>query len=161
MAVSATHQFDKDFDTVWAYFTDQAKQTAKFEGLGSRNVEFIACEDQGGTFVVHFKREVPANPPSMLKKFVSEWTPMEEKIEWADDGAGGRKATYSAKTLSGPNVTITGTMHLVNDGGKCANNISLSVDVSVPLVGKKLAAFVEGDTEKMLDAEHAFTSAAL
>lgn len=157
MTVTAKHTFGKGVDDLWALVSDGDAQKAKFEALGARNVEIIKAEKDGGNFTIEYQRDVQADPPSFAKKFVSEWNTLREKIVWTDDGNGGKKGVYSSETVGGPSATINGTMHIQPEGDGCSNTITMTASVNVPLVGKKIAAMIEGDTEKALEEEYGYT----
>lgn len=161
MTVTAKHTFNKGVDALWALVSDGDAQKAKFEALGARNVQIQKAEGDGNNFTIEYQRDMPADPPAFAKKFVSEWNTLQESIVWTDDGNGGKKGVYKAKTVGGPSATIEGTFHIQPEGDGCSNTISITATVGVPLVGKKIAAMIEGDTEKNLDDEYAYTKNAI
>ncbi len=157
MAFKATHKYSKDPQTVLKMLVDQTYMEKKFEALGATNIKFLECGVSGGQHVLKTNRVVPTNPPGFAKKILGTTNTLDEVDTWEDTDADTVKGTFEVDVQGAP-IKISGTMVLTPDGGGCVNTITGEAKVSVPLVGGKIAKFVEGDTEKGLADDYAFTS---
>jgi hypothetical protein len=146
------HHYDYPADAVFKFFSDPDLIQAKFEGIGTRNVEVLECAAADGG-ITQTKREVPANVPGLLKKFLGAWNKVTQTEEW-EQGEDGERVCDLNVEIAGVPVTVSGTMTLRSEGSGCVNDIRIKVSCSIPLVGGKLADFVAGDTEKAMDAEY-------
>lgn len=160
--IKSLHRYDQDVDTVFKNLTDPDFVKTKYEGIGARNVEIVkAAEDSGGRSM-ETKRELPANVPGLLSKFLGAWNRIEQTETWQGGAGAQRQAKMSINIVSLPlglsvPVTVTGTQTLSADGGGCTNEVQMSVNCGIPLVGGKLADFVGGDIKRFMDEEYEFT----
>jgi len=151
-----THHYDQTVDIIFNTFTDPDFIAAKYAGVGCRNAEIVERTEHAGGVTLITKREVPANVPGLLKKFLGEWNKVVQTEQW--QGEPGKARTCDLKIeLMGVPVTVAGTMNLHPTDSGCANEIRINVNCSIPLVGGKLADFVASDIKKNMDAEYAFT----
>ena len=155
MSHSTKHSFSASFDEVYARITDKNFLQAKYEGIGGRNVSFSEAGQDGDVFRLKSSREVPSNPPGFARKFLSDWNKMEETMEWSRNPDGSAHGAYTGKVKGVPGV-LEGTFDLRADGSGCVEDIVMTAHIRVPLVGKKIAAIVEGETAASLVDEYAF-----
>ena len=155
MIVSASDSYNHTTEQVYATFTTPEFYAHKFEGVGARNVQVLDVSNQDGTFVITTQRDVPADVPGLLKKFVGEWNTIKQTETWQSYGDGEFGSELSIDAAGVP-VQISGTMLLRPEGEGSVNDIELEIQCSVPLVGKSLAEFVAADTRKSLAEEHRF-----
>jgi hypothetical protein len=155
LEIRGLHQYNHDVDTVFRVFHDPAFITAKYQGIGARNVELQECSGEGDTRTIRVRREIPADVPSLLKKFLGAWNKVEQTEEWQGQGNGVRSCEMDINVVGVP-VKVSGTMTLSPDGSGCVNDVRITVTSSIPLVGKFLAEFVGNDTKKSMDAEYSF-----
>jgi hypothetical protein len=132
----------------------------KYEGIGARNVEVLECAGSEGRYTVKVKREVPADVPSLLKKFLNPWNTIVQSETW-EGKAGGPYRCKLAVEIAGVPVGMGGEMELRSQDGGCVNDVRLEVKCGIPLIGGKLADFVGGDAEKATQAEYEFIRAHL
>jgi hypothetical protein len=157
MTITAKDEYKASFDQVYKLLTDQAFLEKKYqEGVGSRNIVFEECKQDGEVFRIRWARDVPADPPSFAKAFLSAWNHLTEVMEWRDDKGGGKEALYRGK-IKGVPITIYGEFHLKPSGSGCVEDIEMEAEVSVPLIGGKIAELVERDAKKNLTGEYNFT----
>jgi len=157
--IHGEHHYDHPADAVFKYFSDQDLIQAKFESIGTRNVEVLDCAGADGG-VTQSTREVPANVPGVLKKFLGAWNKVTQTEEWGSEEGGERVCDLSVE-IAGVPVNVSGTMTLRAEGQGCVNDIRIKVSCSIPLVGGKLAAFVAGDTETAMNDEYDYIKAQL
>jgi hypothetical protein len=88
MKIKALHQYAKDVDTVFGLFHDPDFMTVKYQGIGARNVEVLECAGSEGRYTVKVKREVPADVPALLKKFLNPWHTIVQSETWEGKAGG-------------------------------------------------------------------------
>jgi hypothetical protein len=155
-SVTAVHEYDYAVETVFAAFTDPDFYLEKFEGIGHRDVEVVACSDDDDVFAIKTSRQVPLDVPGPLKALVGAWTTVIQNEEWLE-GEDGEFLNELDIASEGVPAKMTGTMTLyaTEDGG-CVNEVTITIDCSIPLLGGKLERFVADTTSEQLDAEYAF-----
>lgn len=147
--------YQANLDTVYQLLTNEEFLRQKYESVGSRNLEFQECKQDGDVFRICWTREVPANLPSFAKPFLDPWNKLVEEMEWRDE-EGGKEGLYEGK-IKGGIITINGEFHLKPKGSGCVEDIEMLVTVSIPLVSGKIAELVKNDTSKNLKGEYEFT----
>ena len=153
MKVRRDHEYAHGTDAVFALFTDADEIEAKQEALGARNIRIKECEADDDAAVVCFVRELPADVPGILKKFLQPWNTVQQSEQWrvCDDGV--YKADIDIDIANVP-VTVTGTLKLQPVDGGCVNHVRLNVDSGIPFVGKTLAEFVAKDCKRIIAGEY-------
>ncbi|MEE4379227.1 MAG: DUF2505 domain-containing protein [Candidatus Competibacteraceae bacterium] len=159
MDIHGEHHYDHPAAAVFKYFSDPDLIQAKFESIGTRAVEVLECAEIDGG-VTQSKREVPANVPGVLKKFLGAWNKVTQTEEWGPEEDGERVCDLNVE-IAGVPVTVSGTMTLRSEGQGCVNDIHIKVSCSIPLVGGKLAAFVASDTETAMNDEYDYIKSQL
>lgn len=160
MKIRRDHEYAHSTATVFALFTDAAEIKAKQKALGARSIRVEACEkDQDGA-TVRFVREMPAEVPGMLKKFLQPWNTVTQSEQWSDSGDDTYTADLTIEIANVP-VTIGGTLELVPTDDGCVNYIRLNVDSGIPFVGKTLAEFVAKDCKRIIAGEYEYISSQL
>lgn len=153
MEVRAAHTYNQNVDTLFKHFADQEKVLSKHQALGARDIEVIKFEASDTSLDVIISREVPADVPGAMKKFLGEWNTVKQTESWSGTPGKGYKCNISID-LDGVPVTIKGTMELSADGEGCVNNVCLDVTCGIPLVGKKLAEFVGKQSKESMELEY-------
>ena len=142
---------------MFALFTDREAICAKQEALGARNIRVEECETSADGAVVSFVRELPADVPGLLSKFLQPWNTVEQTERWtcyADD-------VYQAELdidIAGVPVTIEGTLELEPLDEGCVNHVRMTIDCGIPFVGKTLAEFVAIDCKRLIADEYDYIS---
>ena len=160
MTIEKSYRYDEAFEKIYQKLTDETFLRAKYEGVGSRNVEISECAQDDDVFRIEWSREVPGNPPAFARKFFGDWNRLSEIMEWTLEDDGTAHADYQCKISGVPGV-LEGEFDLRPDGKGCVEDIIMKASISIPLVGRKISGLVEEDTEKQLDEEHDFTLANL
>ena len=157
MRISRDHEYLHSTDAVFALFTDRDAIIAKQEALGARNIRIEECETSADGAIVRFVRELPADVPGILSKFLQPWNTVEQTERWtsyADD-------VYQAELeidIAGVPVTIEGTLELEPLDGGCVNHVRMTIDCGIPFVGKTLAEFVAIDCKRLIADEYSYIS---
>lgn len=160
MKIRRDHQYAHSTDAVFAMFTDAKEIKAKQKALGARKIRLEECESDEAGAVVRFVREMPADVPGMLSKFLKPWNTVEQSEQWrrCDDDV--YKATLDIDIANVP-VNISGTLELEPTDDGCVNHVRVSVDCGIPFVGKTLAEFVAKDCKRIIADEYDFISGRL
>ena len=156
MTVKVTHTFKASFDELYRCLTNEDFLRKKYESVGSRNVEIKECGQDDDVFRIEWTREVPSNPPGFAKKVLSEWNRLEEIMEWSLEDDGSAHANYLCKVSSVPG-DLQGEFDLRAVGDGCEEAIVMQANIKIPLLGRKIAGFVEEDAHTNLVKEYAFT----
>ncbi|MDQ5908807.1 MAG: hypothetical protein QG599_900 [Pseudomonadota bacterium] len=155
MKIKVLHHYNQDVDTVFSRFHDPDFMQEKYVGIGARNVEVLECSGSDGAYRIKVKREVPADVPGLLKKFLNPWNTVVQSEHW-EGKAGGPYRCQISLEISGVPVSLGGEMELRTQDGGCVNDVRIEVKCGIPLVGGKLADFVGSDAEKAIQAEYEF-----
>jgi hypothetical protein len=153
--ISTDHTYAHSSDAVFAFFTDSKKVKAKQKALGARNIRMIECGRHSAGASVRFARDLPAEVPGILSRFLQPWNSVEQSEEWRICDDGGFESDLSIDVANVP-VTVGGTLHLrpVDDG--CVNEVRLAIDCGIPFVGKTLAEFIAADCERLIALEYEY-----
>ena len=157
MKIRRDHQYAHGTDVLFALFTDAGEIEAKQEALDARNIRIEECEKDEDGATVRFVRELPAEVPGMLKKFLQPWNTVTQSEQWSDAGDDTYTADLTIEIANVP-VTISGTLELVPTEDGCVNYIRMSVDCGIPFVGKTLAEFVMKDCKRIIADEYKYIS---
>ena len=157
MNISRDHEYAHDTDTLFALFTDADEIEAKQQALGARNIRIEECATNADGVAVRFVRELPADVPGLLSKFLQPWNTVAQSEQWT----GYTDDTYEAELdidIANVPVTVKGTLQLEPVDGGCVNHVRMSVDCSLPFVGKTLAEFIAKDCKRLIANEYAYIS---
>ncbi|MEM7282438.1 MAG: DUF2505 domain-containing protein [Pseudomonadota bacterium] len=155
MIISAAHKYSQDTNKLYEVFTDANFYQEKFSGVGAKNVQILDASDADEKFSITTQRDVPADVPGLLKKFLGEWNTIKQTEVWQSYGDNEFGSEISIEAAGVP-VKIGGSMLLRPEGDGCVNDIELEIECSVPFVGKSLAEFVAADSKKSLEQEYQF-----
>lgn len=156
MSIQQSHHYDADAGRVFELMTDEGFLRDKYAAFGHEGFEVLEHSIDGDRVTVRTKRVVPANVPAFARKFISPRSTVVQTERWEGPPAGARHGTWTIEVEGAP-VSISGTMSLDPDAGGCRHVIHGEVKVSIPLVGGKIARFVEDDSVKSVADEVAFT----
>ena len=157
MKIRRDHEYAHGTDTLFALFTDARQIKAKQKALGARNIRVEECDRDADGAVVRFVRELPAEVPGILSKFLQPWNTVEQSEQWQSCDDGVYKADLAIDIANVP-VTISGTLKLEPAEEGCVNHVRMTVDCGIPFVGKTLAEFVAKDCKRIIADEYAYIS---
>ena len=157
MKVRRDHEYAHGTDAVFDLFTDAGEIEAKQEALGARNIRIEECDRDDDGAVVRFVREMPADVPGILKKFLQPWNTIEQSEEWQTCEDGVYEADL-AIDIRGVPVTVEGTLQLQPTDEGCVNHVRMTVECGIPFVGKTLAEFVAKDCKRIVREEYEYIS---
>lgn len=158
MEVRDLHRYDRDVETVFALFVDAEAMKAKQEATGARNVK-IRVSGEGDRREVFIEREVPADVPRVLKKFLGAWNKVVQKERWVKEGESWR-GEFSID-VSGAPLKISCTTLLRPEGEGSVAEIVVRINSGIPIVGRKLEAIAADSTRTSMVEEYRFLKGAL
>lgn len=146
-----TINYSQDIDTVYRFVTDPDQIKKRCEASGERNVR-IQVEESGGTTIITSTREIDSDLPGFAKKLFSATNTIIERREWRD--AGDKKTCKSHIDVVGTPGEIDSNVTISPSGSGCTYDIEFEATAKVPLIRKKLEAFVEKTTMEGMREEH-------
>jgi len=155
MKVRRDHEYAHSTDAVFAVFTSKKEIRAKQKALGARDIRIEQCKKDKSGAVVRFVRELPADVPGILSKFLQPWNTVEQSEEWRLCDSGVYEADLVIDIANVP-VTIKGTLELEPLDGGCVNHVRMTIDCGIPFVGKTLADFVAIDCKRLIAEEYEY-----
>ena len=153
MKITRDHPYAHSTEAVFALFTDADEIEAKQEALEAREIRIEECEREADGATVSFVRELPADVPGILKKFLQPWNTVQQSESWRICDGDVYKADMEIDIVHVP-VTISGTLKLKPTDDGCVNEVRLDVDCGIPFVGKTLAEFVAADCKRLIAMEY-------
>ena len=153
MKIRQDHEYAYELEAVYALFTDAEEVAAKQEALGARNITIEECELYEDGADVSFVRELPAEVPGVLAKFLQPWNTVQQSEQWRANENAGYDAALDID-IAGVPVTITGTLELEPVEGGCVNHVRIDIDCGIPFVGRTLVEFVAKDCERLVAEEY-------
>ena len=157
MDIHQDHEYAHSTDDVFALFTDSNAIKAKQKALGARKIRIEECSTDAEGAVVRFVRELPAEVPGILSKFLLPWNTVEQSEQWwccTDD-------VYQAELaidIANVPVTITGTLELEPLNNGCVNHVRINIESGIPFIGKTLSEFVAKDCTRLVAEEFEYIS---
>ena len=155
MKIRQDHEYAHGTDVVFALFTDRKEIKAKQKALGARDIRVEECDTDADGAVVRFVRELPAEVPGVLSKFIQPWNSVEQSEQWRRLDGGAYEADLDIDVANVP-VTVSGTLELEPVKSGCINHVRVAVDCGIPFVGKTLAEFVAKDCERIIADEYEY-----
>ncbi len=155
MERSATHTYDAPIDVVIAMFADPDAVTARYESMGHRDVEVLECSMTDGSLTVRTSRVVDVDLPGFARKVLQPTNTMVQTDAWTEAADGGWDGTFAVEVAGAP-VHLSGAMRLTPAGSATTMDLTIRMDVKVPLVGGKIADWAgKNDVRTTMDAEFA------
>lgn len=155
MKIRQDHEYAHDLEAVYALFVDAEEVEAKHAALGARNISIEECELYEDGADISFVRELPAEVPGVLARFLQPWNTVNQAEQWRSSERGGYDAELDID-IAGVPVTITGSLVLEPVEGGCVNHVRIDIGCGVPFVGKTLTEFVGKDCERLVSEEYVY-----
>jgi hypothetical protein len=156
MDVKRSHTYAAPIEVVIAMLSDPEATTAKYDGMGHRDIEIVDCSAGDGTLHIESSRVVDVDLPGFAKKFLKPTNTMRQTDEWLETEDGSWDGTF-AVDVDGAPIELSGVMRLTPDDDACTHEVTITMHVKVPLVGGKIADWAgKNDVVKTLEAEFAF-----
>lgn len=156
MDVKRSHTYAAPIEAVIAMLSDPEATTAKYDGMGHREIEILDCAAGDGTLHIESSRIVDVDLPGFAKKFIKPTNTMHQTDDWQETDDGTWTGTF-AVDVDGAPIELSGVMRLVPDDDTCTHEVTITMNVKVPLVGGKIADWAgKNDVRQTLEAEFAF-----
>lgn len=154
MKITRTHTFDAPIDAVWAMFADPASHVAKFESMGHREITVVEHEHGDDAVRLVVQRVVDVDLPGFARKVLQPSNTVVSDDRWRRNPDGSCGGEFTVDTQGAP-VKARGTTRLTPAGERTDYEVTVDVEVKVPIIGGKIADWAKGDISKQFDAEFA------
>ncbi len=156
MKLNGSHVYPVPVGTVIAMLADKSATTEKYQEMGHRDVAILEFEADADLLRITSTRVVDVDLPGFAKKVLKPTNTMVQSDEWHRQDDGSWTGTFGAEVKGSP-VKIEGTMRLTTDGDGSRHEVTIDVQVKIPIVGGKIADWAgKNDVRRTLDAEFAF-----
>ena len=132
--------------------SDREYVQAKCEATGSLKTTVEVREESDGAATIVSTRVLPADVPSVARKFVGETITATETQEWSPPAADGSRTAKVRVDFSGP-LAFAGTLHLAPSGTGSEVVTEGAFTASVPFVGGTIESVAADQTARYLSAE--------
>jgi hypothetical protein len=150
-----THTFDAPVERVFEMMTDPASHLAKAKRAGHEDLEIVEEQRDETGLLLKMDRTVHLELPGFAKKVLKPKNRITSSDEWRDNGDGTYGGTFTTDFRGAP-IDLQGRTLIKADGAdKTHYEVEISVAVKVPMIGKKLENWAEGDVEKQIENEFA------
>jgi hypothetical protein len=155
MKIRKDHEYEHSTDAVFALFTDRKEIKEKQQALGARNIRIEESRTDADGAAVRFVHELPAEVPGILSKIVQPWNTVAQSERWRclDDG---RYEADIAIDIANVPVSVSGTLELEPVECGCINHVRVTIESSIPFLGKTLAEFVAKDCQRIIEEEYEY-----
>ncbi len=156
MDLKQSHTYQAPLDTVIGMLRDRDATVEKYESMGHRDVRIEACEARDGSLRIVSSRVVDVDLPGFAKRVLKPTNLMHQTDDWKRRDDGSWEGQFDVEVGGAP-VHISGTMSLTPVDGGTVHEVTAHVDVSVPLIGGRIADWAtNGDVRRSVDAEFSF-----
>jgi hypothetical protein len=139
--------YPKDADSVYQLLTDPELVKARSEAFGERDVRVTRTGD-----TLTNLRLIDVALPAFAKAL---FTPTNTVLDVKVWDAATKSARFTVDVKNVP-TRVGGTVKLVPTDTGCDYIVDVQVSCKVPLIGRKLEAFVAATTRKALEDEHKY-----
>lgn len=151
-------EYAQDIDTVFALITDREALIRRCEALGETDIEVDVVDGDGGKTVT-IVRQVEQELPGFAKRLFKPKNKLVEREQWQTGGE--QKTATGRLNIVGTGGTIDSTIRLSPSGSGCVYEIDFQPSAKVPLIRKKLEAFIGDTALESLRAQHEHYKAVL
>ncbi len=156
MDVKRSHTYEAAAEAVVGMLGERDAIVGRYESMGHRDVQILECEAQSESIRIVCSRVVDVELPSFAKRVLKPTNTMSQTDEWKRSGDGSWQGTFDVVVKGAP-FHISGTMNLTPSGSQTVHDITLRVEVKVPIVGGRIADWAaKGDVRRGLDGEFDF-----
>ncbi|NNE57122.1 MAG: DUF2505 domain-containing protein [Hellea sp.] len=157
MKTFQTKNYTQGVDEIGAAFLDADFLAAKFEAMGSRNIEITVEALDDDEFQVTIVREAPVDVPRALKSVVKPWNKIVQNEHWSGADGGPYRGEIELGTDGVP-AELSSVIEIEQTGSGCSCTVTNEITCKIPLIGKKLAQFIAKEAEKTVDEEYEYIS---
>lgn len=151
-----SHTYEASLRAVLAMLQDREATVAKYRSMGHREIHIDELEATDESLRVVSSRVVEVDLPGFAKRVLKPTNTMIQTDEWHQSEDGSWQGTFDVEVRGAP-VHISGTMALIPVAGGTVHKVTARVDVSVPLIGGRIADWAgKGDVSRSIDGEYSF-----
>jgi len=156
MRIEGSRVYPVPVDAVIAMFRDETATVERYESMGHREVKILEASSDEDTVRIVSSRVVDVELPGFAKKALTPTNTMTQTDDWHREGDGSWSGTFTVDVQGAP-VRVDGTMNLAPEADGSRHQVTLDLQVKIPLIGGKVADWVgKNDAQRTLDAEFAF-----
>lgn len=156
MRIVGSHVYPVPVDAVTAMLRDQSATVDKYESMGHREVEILEFAADDASIRIVSSRLVDVELPGFAKKALQPTNRMKQSDTWERQGDGSWSGTFEVEVQGAP-VRLSGTMRLAPEADGTRHEVTLEMQVRIPLIGGKIADWVgKNDGRRTLDEEFAY-----
>jgi hypothetical protein len=156
MRIVGTHVYPVPVDAVIAMLRDESATVDKYVSMGHREVEILGFTADDDTIRIVSSRVVDVELPGFAKKALQPTNRMKQSDTWQREGDGSWSGTFDVEVQGAP-VHLSGTMKLAPEADGTRHEVTLELQVKIPLIGGKIADWAaKNDVKRTLDAEFSF-----
>lgn len=148
------HSFAAPFETVWSMLRDPASHLAKYEAMGHRDIEVLESTGNDDGFRLVIRRLVDVELPGFAAKVLHPTNTLTTTDSWRRTGEESATGTQQGKVDGAPVSTTIGA-DLRGEGNQTHYQVRVQVDIRVPLLGGRIAAWAGGPARDQLRQEFA------
>lgn len=152
MKFSASHRYERPWDEVTAMFLDPDGHVGRYALMGDRDIEILQVETGDDILDLKTVRTVEGEVPALAKRIIKATNTITTTDRWERvAGAFTGRSKVEASNVPGT-ATIAATIESDGDFA-CLYTIVLTLDMRVPLIGKRLAALLRPQVMEIVHAE--------
>lgn len=155
MELQLTHPYEAGIERVLGAFFNTEHILERNARLGSRSVRVAELEqnEESAKLVVEREMTTSAEVPGILAGFHQDWNQVKQEEHWFRKSENEWHCEFRVHVQGVP-AKIKGTMKLEGSEEACTNHVTLDVRCDVPLMGKKIAAFLREDSPAKIEGEY-------
>jgi len=158
MELKGSRTYNASIEAVLAMLGDPDATIAKYESMNHRDVKILECKESHGVLRIRSSRVVDVDLPGFAKRVLKPTNTMHQTDEWRKDPDGSWHGTFDVEVQGAP-IHISGKMQLTPAGADCTHDVTIQVDVKVPIIGGRIADWAgNNDVRRSVDGEFAFNT---
>jgi len=147
---SVTFKFKQDVQTVYAFVSNAEEVRKRSVAFGDRDIR-IDVSEAGGTKTISNTRLVTADVPGFMKKLFNPTNTVVDKKAWRTEGD--KVIGKLDVDVQGTPTEIHGTITIAPAPGGSTYTIDFKGTAKIPLIGGKVEAYVEEQSQKGMREE--------
>jgi hypothetical protein len=160
MEITASHHFDRTLADVWASYLDPDAHLARNAHMGYSNIELLTVERGDDTLAISIGRDVEVEVPSIARKVLHPKNHITSTDRWWRGAEGTCRGTSTLDIRGLPvESSAVATFEPDADGTGCTYTLVLTMRITVPVVGERVARALRGQLVEQLEAEFAAAEA--
>lgn len=152
MQFTDEHLFAASLDDVWTMFRDPASHVRKFTRMGHRDIEVLESTGDDDAFHLVVRRLVDVDLPGFAKRVLKPTNTVTTTDSWQRRPDGTCEGTQAIDTQGTP-VRIAATTALRTEAEATRYIVGVDLEVTIPLIGGRLAEWSKGMVRDQLADE--------